>query len=226
MAKVLNPMMSGRAIGSVGGLTATQWKGTDVLRLKQRPAKRLRPIQTTNRARLGFLSRWWGAQLSEAERESWRDWAASHPQPNGFGGTFIMSGEQAFIKLNQVAMRSQSLTTPIESAPIADLDKGIATLTLVTPAVNGKIEVDWTLNGTGVVGDKIEQSLAGPFTSPGRIEVDGKFHWIGWTAGNVVTGDILNLEAGAWYFTRVRYVQADGQVSAWVQGQAQAGTAP
>jgi hypothetical protein len=226
MAKVVNPFMSGQAKGSVGSMTATMWKGTAVMHQKQNPARRLRPVQTNNRAKLGYLARVWGQSLSDGEREQWRDWAASHPQPNGFGGTFIMSGQQAFIQLNHRAMRVFTPATFIKSPPIANLHIGMGTLTLSTPAVDGKITIAWTLMGTGLAADRCEISIAGPFASPGRMEVVGKFHYLYGAAGNAVTFDYTLALPGAWYFARVRYVQLDGQVSAWLQGQVQAGETP
>ena len=137
-----------------------------------------------------------------------------------------MSGQQAFIQLNQVALGISGSPIPKESPPIADLSVGIQNLTLAKPVVAGKIEVDWSILGTGIAADYIQEDVAGPFSSPGRIEVVGKFTRLTAVAGNLLTADITGLEAGAWYFIRLRYVQADGQVSPWVQNQCQAGVAP
>jgi hypothetical protein len=221
MAKVLNPLMSQEAKGSLGAMTFSMWHGMPTVRGKATPARRMRPVQTLNRARLGFLARQWGT-LTEINRGLWRVWASNHPQSDGFGGTFLMTGEQAFIMMNQVAVRAFSLASGLLVPPLAGVVSGVATLTLTQGAVAAGFVVSWTALAGNIVGDKFEIGIAGPFQSPGKIAVEGKFRLYNSTTGIVLTTPVTGQQASAWYFARVRYTDSTGQVSAWVQDQIQA----
>ena len=221
MAKVLNPLMSQAAIGTYAAITFSAWHGMPTVRGKATPSTRMRTIQTTNRARLGYLSRQWGT-LTAIQREAWRAWARVHPQPDGFGGTFLLTGEQAFIKLNIPALRLWGGVVGYTDPPIAGCVSGIATITLTQGAVPSAFVAAWTDDTGNLVTDKNEVSIAGPFQSPGKIEVAGKYRYYGSTTGIVLTLPVTGLQANAWYFCRVRYVDSKGQVSAWVSDQIQA----
>lgn len=221
MAKVLNPLMSQQAIGSLGAMTFSGWHGIPVVRGKATPGRRLRAVQTTNRARLGYLSRQWST-LTNVQREQWRSWARVHPQPDGFGGTFLLTGEMAFIKLNQVAVRIFALGSGLLVPPITPVVSGVANLTLTGGAVPGGFTAVWTADAGNIVTDKFEASIAGPFQSAGKIEVAGKFKSYGTVTGTTLTILPSGLQASAWYFFRVRYIDVTGQCTAWVQDQIQA----
>jgi hypothetical protein len=220
MAKVLNPLMSQEAKGSLGAMTFSMWHGMPCVRGKATPGRRNISVQTTNRARLGYLSRQWGT-LTNAQRELWRGWARVHPQADGFGGTFLLTGEQAFIKMNQVAVRVFSLGTGLLVPPIAACVSGVATLTLTQGAVAAGFVVSWTADVGNLVTDKFEVAIAGPFQSAGKVQVAGKFRNYNTVPGTTLTTPVAAQQASAWYFARVRYVDQTGQVSAWVQDQIQ-----
>lgn len=220
MAKVLNPLHSEDARGSVGGITYSTTYSGAVAKKKARPVTRSEPYKQSNRARVGFLSRKWGA-LTQGQRDSWKAWAQDHPEPDGFGGTFIMSGINAFVKLNFNSMRlglpADIQLLPPETECPASLD----TLTAVTGVVAaGDIDLEWTHNGLPVVDDFNEVQIAGPFLSPGRKEVYSKFKFILKPAGNCYATTSGGLDEGMWYWHRVRYVDEFGQVSAWLYAQA------
>lgn len=138
-----------------------------------------------------------------------------------------MSAINAFMNLNHTAMRFRQLAGVVGAVatqpPVADLAIGLASISIVTGNV-GSGTIDWTitLNGTGLVGDYIELAIAGPFQSSGKVSVQGKFATANWGLGNVLTGTLSNLQPTAWYWVRIRYVKDDGQVSAWLYGQATA----
>jgi len=220
MAKVLSPLFSEQAKGSVGGLTFSRGPAGDIVKKKGGPVKRSEPYKQSNRARIGYLARKWGA-LDQSARDSWKAWAEEHPEPDGFGGTFIMSGINAFVKLNFNAMRlgapSDLMLVPPEDECPASLD----TLTVATGSVApGDIDLTWTHNGTGEADDYNEIQIAGPFISPGRKEVYNRFKYVQQVAGNILLDTIEGLDVGMWYWVRVRYVDEFGQVTAWLYGQA------
>jgi hypothetical protein len=226
MAKVLNPFLSTDAKGTMSGMTASQWRGVKTMRVKSQPVIRLRTQQPVNRSRLAFLVSSWG-QLSDDFRQQWRDWAAAHPQPDGFGGTFVMSGINAFVKLNIRRMLHGSFASYLPAAPISDLIVSIAAAIVVTGPASGQIQLDWTFNGTGSLLDRCTIWLAGPYASGGKVEVASNFHTV-WgvpainhsVAGNLQTYLLSGLAPSMWYWVGVKYQDLYGQVSPMVIGQA------
>lgn len=206
--------------GSIGGITYSKSYAGPVIKLKASPPRRLRGFQPRNRAIIGFCARQWG-ELTDAQRAEWETWALNHPEPDRFGGTFIMSGINAFTKLNFQATRlggtAAFITTPPEDPPAASLYSLIVAQGATNP---GEIDVTWTHQGAGDAADFNEVQLAGPFQSPGLKEVHNQFKFIETVAGNILTDTLDGLVEGFWYWVRVRYVDQYGQVTAWHQGQA------
>lgn len=206
--------------GSIGGVTFSKSYCGPIVKEKPYPVRRMRGFQPNRRSLVGFLSRRWGA-LTDAQRQEWKTWALNHPEPDKFGGTFIMSGINAFVKLNMVAMylfgTAAYLVTPPEDPPAASL----YSLTVATGATNpGEIDLTWTHNGTGDANDKNEIRIAGPFQSPGLVEVHNQFKYLATVAGNLLTYTAASLVEGFWYWFQVRYVDQYGQVTAFLTGQA------
>lgn len=220
MARLLNPLMSEKAKGSISGMTLSTWKGMGVIRRQPIPARRMRTTQPANRSLLGFLSREYGT-LTEGQRDLWENYALNHPHPDGFGGTFIMSGENAYVMLNHSAVRLFGFgalqTSPPAGAPAASARD----LTVVTGVGNpGEIDLAWWTNGTAVTPDKFEIRIAGPFQSPARKEVHSRFRYIASTNFDVLIYTAVGLVEGMWYWFLVRYIDTYGQKTAWLTGQA------
>lgn len=220
MALVQNPFLSTDARGSLSGLTASRSRAGPVIKRKSKPPTRRGNRQPSNRSIFGWLSRQWGA-LTDAQRSSWKAWAATHPGTDKFGESFIMSGLNAFIQLNHVVERlygaGEFHTLPPEDTPASS---GLI-LTAVAGITNpGDIDLSWTEEGTGLATDLWEIWQAGPFQSPGRVEVEGMFKYIGDVAGNVLLDTIADLDEGFWYWFQIRYVDEYGQVTVWVVDQA------
>lgn len=220
MAVVQNPFLSTDARGSVSGLTASVTRGGKIIKKKARPSNRrgLRNMRT--RSILGYLARTWGG-LDDAQRASWGAWAINHPGTDKFGDPFIMSGFNAYIMLNFNAVRLSNGGNRQDLPPIAEVPTGVDVLTVATGATTeGDIDLTWTELGIGVPEDDWEVQMAGPFLSPGRVSVESLFSFKTSVAGGtlLVTVDALDLEM--WFWFRVRYVDENGQTSAWEVGQA------
>lgn len=220
MARVLNPLNSQDAKGSIGGITYTKSPAGNVAKKKSDPVRRSEPYKQSNRSRVGFLARAYGG-LTQAQRNSWKDWAIDHPQPDGFGGTFIMSGINAFVKLNFNAMRMGGTSAWEVLPPAAASPASIATFSAVTGATNaGDIDLTWTHNGTAEATDFNEIQIAGPFLSPGRKEVYSRFKYENAEPGTTLLRTVPNLDEDMYYWFRCRYIDEAGQVSAWLYSQA------
>jgi len=220
MAKIKSPLMSLDAKGSVGGLTFSKVRGINIAKAKSMPARRFRTTQPRNRSILSFLSMYF-AELTANQRLAWQQWAQDHPEPDSFGGTFILTAHQAFIKLNFNAVRLDDWSAKSAEPPIDEPAASLDDLTVETGTVaEGDIQVDWSLQGTGDAGDYGEIQIAGPFMSPARQSIESRFRYIGSVAGNVVTYTAESLTVGMWYWLRVRYITAEGQATPWLLGQA------
>lgn len=220
MPVVKGPFMSTDARGSAFGLTASFTRGGIIMKKKSRPSTKYEPFLNRVRAILGYLSRQWG-ELTDAQRNSWDAWAIDHPGTDKFGDPFIMSGFNAFIMLNHHAVRfgggaGMNVLPPEDPPPTSILG-----LTASTGAGDaGDVDLVWTETGAGIADDFWEIQVAGPFQSKGRKSVESRFAFKATTAGNVLLLTVAGLDEGMYYWFRVRYVAADGQISAWNTAQA------
>lgn len=220
MAVVKNPFLSTDARGSVSGLTASYSRGGNTVRRKSKPTKHYLPRLSTNRSILGYVSRRW-ATLSDPQRDEWGAYALDHPGVDRFGDPFIMSGINAFMMLNHKAIRLWNASHYSEVPPAADPVSAVFVLTSVTGAVDpGDVDLSWTELGTGIVTDYYEIWMAGPFQSPGRVQIDNRYSFKLHVSGNVLLSTVSGLAEGFWYWFKVRYIDASGQITAWVTDQA------
>lgn len=173
---------------------------------------------------LVHLSRKWGL-LTPSNRANWANWAANNPQPDGFGGTFQLDGNQAFMKLNHTAIRLFTSTAEQADPPTAEPPAVVDTL-VAGDIIPGGFTLTWTHLGTPVLTDLNEVSLAGPFDSAGRTSIENRFRYYSDVPGTNVQKSITDLREGAWYWARVRYVCKDGQVTPWIRAQVKTGVTP
>ena len=208
-------MLSMDGFGSLGGITFQRARGGTTVRRKPDVSGRLRTIQPSNRALLGYLATYWQS-LAVIEKESWVGWAATHPQPDGFGGTFIMSGFNAFIHLNQAAMVGFSAVAPQDYAPTAPLLTTPKTLTAAVGPLSGEIDVDFTMNVAGIAADKVQIFTSDPHVGDGAYDSLKGWKIESSVAGNVLTKLLTGMIPGAFYGIRIRYLQEDGQRSSFL----------
>ena len=220
MPVVQGPFMSLNARGSAGGMTASFTRGGIVMKRKSNPSTKYEPGQTRSRSILGWLSRQWGGLTTE-QRNSWDQWAIDHPGTDKFGDPFIMSGFNAFIMLNHNATRllggDAMAVLPPEDPPVSAINRLTAATGVGIP---GDIDLTWSELGTGIAADYWEIQIAGPFQSQGRKSVEARFVHLAKVAGDIMSAILQSLDEGMYYWIRVRYVAADGQVTAWDVAQA------
>ncbi|MBA7704405.1 hypothetical protein ES703_113212 [subsurface metagenome] len=180
----------------------------------------MRTTQPKNRSILGFLSREYG-NLTDEQRVLWETYALNHPHPDGFGGTFIMSGQNAYIMLNHTAVRMWLIGALMTDPPTDPPPASIYVVNVVTGAVDpGDIDLTWAHAGSPVAADKNEIRIAGPFQSQARQEVHSRFRTISSTTGETTMLTLSGLVEDTWYWINMRYVDHYGQVTAWNTGQA------
>jgi len=180
----------------------------------------MRTTQPKNRSLLGFLSREYGT-LTDVQRDLWETYALNHPHPDGFGGTFIMSGQNMYIRLNHTAIRLDDKdalqTTPPTDPPPASIYIFTAATGITNP---GDVDLVWDHNGTTDADDWNEIRIAGPFQSPARQEVHSRFRTISVNTGVATMLTISDLVEDTWYWFNIRYVDKFGQITAWMTAQA------
>jgi len=216
MAKVLNPLLSASASGSIQGLTFSLSRGQHTVRQKAMPPHRYNGKIPANRSIFAWLASQW-AVLTTFQRANWEAWALAHPLPDGFGGTKIVSGFNAFMLHNQRAMSVGTAATYNANAPTVALAATIATLSGAAGAVSGGFVANWTHLGTGLVTDKNQINVSAPNLGPGRYNGLTGWKMVMTVAGNVLTAVVTGLIPLGYYGVRVRYIQVDGQASPWLQ---------
>lgn len=113
--------IAGALSGSAGGITASHNKGGQYFRLRSIPTNPSSTKQQEVRAILASQSQGW-ADRTDAERNAWENWAQENTITNALGDSILMSGHQAYIKLNsRLDLDGDTLLTvpPIINAPAA-----------------------------------------------------------------------------------------------------------
>jgi len=166
------------------------------------------------------LSRKWGS-LDNAGRAEWEAYALDHPGVDKFGDPFIMSGINAYMRLNHKAIRLWNSSHYQGLPPAVEPASAPFVLTAATGVGNpGDVDLSWTEVGTGVAADYWEIWIAGPFQSEGKVNVLNRYNFQANIAGNVMLTTIADLAEGFWYWFQIRYIDQYGQTTAWVPAQA------
>jgi len=99
MARVIDPLRSSAARGSVGGLTYNYSEGAHIVKTRSGPGIYNSPNQIGARAVTHYLNSRW-AILTDAQRAAWNQFAIDHPVPSWTGGIKPPNGHNAFVKCN------------------------------------------------------------------------------------------------------------------------------
>lgn len=92
------PTLGSMMSGSLRGLTASHNKGGLYLRGRTVPTNPNTARQQDIRSSIGGLMQDWSMELSEAQREAWRQYAANVPVTDTLGQTMQLSGVNWFVK--------------------------------------------------------------------------------------------------------------------------------
>jgi hypothetical protein len=192
MVKVLGPMFSFEASGTIGSIaTFSKWKGRPYVRQRVVPANPKTALQVATRAMLRFLTQAW-IDVDPTPQGTWDDLAAAAQ----------ISPFNAYVGRNQ--RRFREFQAPSQSYPAAET--GTQPVATLDSAVGGPSYIDLTFTITtlnAVWGVMIFRSPSGSFT-PSRanciavIPVDG--------TGTLVYTD-SNLDAGTYYYDAKFFTQ-------------------
>jgi len=185
MVKVLGPMMSFEASGTIGKIaTFSKWKGRPYVRQRVSPSNPKSALQVSVRAMMRFLSQSWAA-VGSTPKGTWEDLAAASQ----------ISPFNAFVGRN--AGRFREFQAPSQTYPAAE--SGTPAVATLDSATGGPSYIDLAFTITtlnDVWGCMIFRSPTGTFT-PSRanciaiIPIDG-------TGAEVYTDS--GLDAGTYYY--------------------------
>lgn len=207
------------ASGSMGGITASRNAGGQYLRSRATPVNPNTTAQQAARNALATLNTQWIETLTQANRDSWDDYAANVPVENALGDTKFLKGQQWFIG-NNVPRVIAGLTV-IATGP-AIYDRGTETPGTFDALSGPDLDVafndadDWASEDgaamvlqIGIPVNETVNSFKGPFTFAGIIEGDS----IAPPASPFQVTLPFDATVGAKYFIRTRVSRADGRLT-------------
>ncbi len=160
--------------GSVGGVTASRNRGGQYFRLRAIPTNPSTPSQESVRAIMASQSQAW-ADLTDAQRASWKAWASENPVTNALGNSISLSGHQAFVQINSRLdlIDNATLTVP----PVLNAPLALDSLTL--SADIGAGNVDLTFAASPLAADTVLWIEASIVSSAGIAYVRNLYRFIG-----------------------------------------------
>lgn len=163
-----------RISGKIGGTVYAFNKGGAYARLWSVPVDPQSNDQLQARQILSGQSQAWQA-LTDAQRESWANWANQNLVTNRLGDQIQLSGHQAFVGLNSRLEHSGSttLTAPPISAPPLSLD------TLTLTADIGTVDFDLAFAETPLGANVVLWILAAVVNSAGIKYVRNRYRFVG-----------------------------------------------
>jgi len=163
MAKVINPLNSIEARGSVGGLTYNTWRGIRTVKTRSGPTREPTPDQLQMLALAHTANAAWRA-LSDAQRAEWQHYANTHLEPSWTGSPIRLTAHNWYIR---IGVRTQMLAQdPPEDPPTWTYTWDITTLTVNTGASAYWLYWDVSIH-PGSTDTYLQIYRTGPLT-PGR----------------------------------------------------------
>lgn len=97
--------LAGEMSGSIGGITASHNRGGAYLRRRAIPTNPATARQDDVRSGFASAVNAWTNVLTEQQREEWRVFAANTPTVDTLGNPLVLTGQQAYIKANQIRLQ-------------------------------------------------------------------------------------------------------------------------
>lgn len=161
--------------GSVGGCTYSHNRYGSYIRNRSVPVNTNTSLQNTVRANFSSRAQAWGSVLTDAQRDSWNQYAAAVPRLDAFGSPQFVLGINWYIAMNTLRMLGGQ--SPLTTAP------SILTGASLTPPVlfandGGTANFDVTFTNTDewatAAAGRLFCFIGGP-TNPTRTFFKGPF---------------------------------------------------
>jgi len=138
--------LAGQLSGRVGGIVFSRNRGGDYVRNGPSPVNPQSAYQTAVRNALSLASSGWD-NADDAERASWRTWAADHPVRNRIGESIRLQGNAAFVALN--ARLAFLGTAIVESPPVLNAPDPLLSITGSFDIGAGNFQLAYTATPLG-----------------------------------------------------------------------------
>lgn len=175
--------MIGAASGSVGGQTASRNRYGAYFRTRAVPVASTTNPALQAKARLAAASQAWGG-LTDAQRLSWRTWAATNPVTDALGQSQILSGHAAFCGIYTRVDISGG--TVFDDPPVVAAPDALLTLSATYDIGAGTSELTYTTTPLAA-GCKLYIQAA-VVDSPGISYVQNLLKLVGFSAAAQASG--------------------------------------
>jgi len=221
MAIVLAPLSSWDARNKFGPLQVfSGWRTLPTVRANVVPTNPRTVGQSGARSILTLLSQAWGG-LTAGQVSAWRDWANGHEYKTSLGQEFRGTGLNAFVELN----------SPIEawggtfktSPPVDVYESGFGAFLADTGAGGaGTMDLTWDVPAGATANDKVRVDVTSAMPNEHRLPQKSDWRVNQYVNGSLTGVQLTGLTPDAWYWTRGRWYQEDGQYGAIIYSLAQA----
>ena len=182
--------LAGEMSGSMGGITASHNRGGAYLRRRSIPVNPNTARQQSVKSSFGGLVQAWTNELTEAQRQAWRAYAAAVPRQDSLGNTITLTGQQWYIAANTPRLQAAIEFGTAFGIPLPRVDDGPTVLN------TGEAPMDVT-------------TFEGDFTTPpGTVTVSGDM-----SGAMSADGDVL-LYVGQLVNAGVRFYKGPYQLAA------------
>jgi len=163
MAKVVGPLHSSEARGSVGSLTYNTWRGISIVKARAGPTTQYSDDQVALRALTALATASWQS-ITDAQRDAWRQYASEHLDSDWTGNPKRLTGYNWYVRIN---VRRQLISLAIEVLPPTEpVTYSITGLRYTNPIDD--LHIRWDVLPWEPQGEQyIEFYIVGPH-SPGR----------------------------------------------------------
>lgn len=174
MAKVKFGAVISDTRGSVGGVTFSKARSGAVIRAASVPRKQQTAFTQVIRSNLSNLAKRWFATLTQVQRNAWIALAAANPVIDVFGNTHVLTGQQFYVRVNQ--LRSSAGLAYIDDAPA---DQAVVALLTVTVTATAPATLSLAFTATPLDGSHRLYIYASPSLSPGKLATKKDMKFIG-----------------------------------------------
>lgn len=127
---IVSPVF-GEMRGKIGGVVWSRNKGGQYARLRSTPTNPNTARQQATRNYVGWCSTNWGATLTEAQREQWREWAEMNSWTNTLGITIFLTALDWYVMVNSRLLDAGE--TPIATPDDLSAPGPLTTMVLAVP---------------------------------------------------------------------------------------------
>lgn len=159
------PTMASAMSGSLRGLTASHNKGGAYFRGRTIPVNPGSSSQMMVRGAFGSLSQIWSSTLTQAQRNSWDDYAAAVSWVDALGQTIQLSGINHFVRANTPRLQAMAelgssllmvdTAPPLNELGVAPTITAASLASTIGPPDQQTLDLVWDNTGSYVAGDMV-----------------------------------------------------------------------